>query len=188
MGIVFIRQNLMSTHVRFSRIKTVPGLKGLNNMALEAHRTQWVKVIQRARTFWLISVYQLQLKQQALTQRFYNAGPASVTLVQRYKKHWANASYFSATAQFLCSRTHVCRIGKTPKPYKDPPSQLSGSQYCRSGNFCVFKLSRISHFWTFHEAWNLRIINFDDSSAIIIIIFTWFLNSRICPPREIREN
>ena len=26
------------------------------------------------------------------------------------------------------------------------------------------------------------------SSAIIIIIFTRFLNSRICPPRNIREN
>ena len=29
---------------------------------------------------------------------------------------------------------------------------------------------------------------FFSGSAIIIIIFTSFLNSRICPPREIREN
>ena len=106
-GIVFIRQNLMSTHARFWRIKTIPMLKGLNNMALEAHRTQWVKVIQRARTFWLISVYQLQLKQQALTQRFYNVGPASVTLDQRYKNNGPMPRIFRLRRSFFVP-VHTC--------------------------------------------------------------------------------
>ena len=55
--------------------------------------------------------------------------------------------------------------------------------YCRSGNFRVFKFSQISDFGTFHEVYTSR--NF--SSAITIIIFARFLNSRICPPCEIRE-
>ena len=57
---------------------------------------------------------------------------------------------------------------------------------CRSADFRVFRFSRISDFATFckiHEWSNY----FYDSSAIIIL-FGIFLNSRICPPREIREN
>ena len=34
----------------------------------------------------------------------------------------------------------------------------------------------------------IREFSFFFSSAIIIIIFAGFLNSRICPPRKIREN
>ena len=34
----------------------------------------------------------------------------------------------------------------------------------------------------------IRELSFFSSSAIIIIIFARFLNSRICPPREIRKN
>ena len=48
---------------------------------------------------------------------------------------------------------------------------------CRSGNFRVFKFSRISDFGTFHF-----------SNATIIIIFARFWSSRISSPREIREN
>ena len=49
--------------------------------------------------------------------------------------------------------------------------------YCGSGNFRVFRFSRIRDFVTFREVWDSipRIINFDDSSAIIIIIFRYIL-------------
>ena len=56
--------------------------------------------------------------------------------------------------------------------------------YCRSGHFRAFRFSRICDFGTFREVLNSQMINFDDSSAIIIIILARFLNSRICLPRE----
>ena len=56
----------------------------------------------------------------------------------------------------------------------------------RSGNFRLFKYSRISDFVTFHEVYNTRISIFF-GSVIIIIIFARFLNLRNCPPREIPE-
>ena len=54
--------------------------------------------------------------------------------------------------------------------------------YCRSGNFCVFKFSRISDLGTFSE------VSFFFIRAIIIKIPERFLTSRMCPPREIPEN
>ena len=59
--------------------------------------------------------------------------------------------------------------------------------YCRSGNFRVFKFARIFYFGPFHEVENSK-FSFFFTSAIIIIIFAKFLNSRICPPREIGKN
>ena len=50
--------------------------------------------------------------------------------------------------------------------------------YCGFGNFRVFRFRKFVILGLFM---NLRIIIFDDSSAIIIII------SQICPPRKIRE-
>ena len=61
------------------------------------------------------------------------------------------------------------------------------NRYCRSGDFRVFKFSRISDFGTLHDNYNSRIFIFFNS-AIIIIIFARFLNSRIGRPREISEN
>ena len=40
----------------------------------------------------------------------------------------------------------------------------------------------------FFTKFKIRESSFSFNSAIIIIIFAGFLNSRICPPREIREN
>ena len=60
--------------------------------------------------------------------------------------------------------------------------------YCISDHFRVFRFLRICDFGTFREVLNSRIINFNESSVIIIIIFATFLNLRICPSREIREN
>ena len=54
-------------------------------------------------------------------------------------------------------------------------------------DFGVFKFSPISDFGTFHEDQNWRFFIFF-SSAIMIIIFARFVNSRKCPRREIREN
>ena len=62
----------------------------------------------------------------------------------------------------------------------------AGPVYCKSGNFRVLNFS-IFLFWDFHV---FRICEFEFlfSASIIIIILAWFLNSRISPPREIREN
>ena len=51
----------------------------------------------------------------------------------------------------------------------------------------MFNFLRISDCGTFTKI-KLRKFYFFFSSAIIIIIFAKFLNSRICPIREIREN